>query len=106
MPEETTTIGPYSDEHLAKLSELTYRVFSVFQQFQVENPDITEDLIMRNLAFDIGTWIALKHEHWFRSEAKHSLKFYESCIQMGLDAGIERWDKPKGEGLYNGTKSP
>lgn len=87
--------GPYTDEQVAKLDELSLRVFDVLRNFQLENPDITEDLMMRNHAYDVGVWIALKHEHWFPEDRFKTLRFYQQCIGYGLDAGVEALAKKK-----------
>jgi hypothetical protein len=87
-----------SDTKEKKLEEVSQRVNDVLVTFQEENPELTADLLMKNLAIDIGVWISQVHEHWFRPDRYDTLRTYQRCMEAGMEAGVKLWGQPRTSG--------
>jgi hypothetical protein len=96
MNSKPNPIGSDADAYMQKLGELSTLIFSVMVEFQRHNPELTNDLMMRSVAFDIGAWIAVKHRHWFRTDVTKTLHFYQELMRLGVDEGMKTWDQPDG----------
>jgi hypothetical protein len=83
--------SPVTEHKLEQVSRLVNDVLATFQE---ANPEMTSDLLMRNLAIDIGVWISAVHKHRFRAQRYETLRIYQRCMEAGMEAGVKLWDQP------------